>query len=219
MIKNVESLPKFVQFLLRYIRAIIFVVLGGLYCIAFFFVRGRGGSEGPVPIVTTESRIVKLVDVQEYVPPPPATSVVQVQEQPKASEVVEEVEEIQEQKAPETNVVQAAPAATSGGSEGIEYFPQHKITEVPVFPTKDVQARMVYPQMAYKQGIEGVVYLELFIDDEGNIRKIEVLKDPGHGFAEAAIAAFDGIKCKPATANGKPVAVRFRYPVRFQIKK
>ena len=69
--------------------------------------------------------------------------------------------------------------------------------------------------MAMKQGIEGVVYLELFIDENGNIRQVNVLKDPGYGFAEAAIAALDGITCKPALMNDKPVAVRFRYPVRF----
>ena len=69
--------------------------------------------------------------------------------------------------------------------------------------------------MAMKQGIEGVVYLELFIDEAGNIRQVNVLKDPGYGFAEAAVQALDGIVCKPALMNDKPVAVRFRYPVRF----
>ena len=69
--------------------------------------------------------------------------------------------------------------------------------------------------MAMKQGIEGVVYLELYIDEAGNIRRINVLKDPGYGFADAAVAALEGITCKPAMMNDKPVAVRFRYPVRF----
>ncbi|HNY21606.1 MAG TPA: energy transducer TonB [Treponemataceae bacterium] len=83
--------------------------------------------------------------------------------------------------------------------------------------TQTILSRIEYPAMAMKQGIEGVVYLELFIDEAGLIRKISVLKDPGHGFAEAAIAAITGLRCKPASANGRPVAVRFRYPVRFAI--
>lgn len=218
MIKDVQSLPKVLQFLLKYIRIIIFIILVGMYILAFFLIKGAGVNES-TPIISTEAKIVKLVDVQEYIPPPPASQVVQVQEQPVASEIVEEVEEIQEQEAPQTNVVEVNQTVFAGAAgDGIEYLPQHKITEVPVFPVKEVLSKVVYPSMAYKQGIEGTVILELFIDDEGNIRKIEVLKDPGHGFAEAAVAAFDGIMCTPATANGKPVAVRYRYPIRFKIK-
>ena len=71
---------------------------------------------------------------------------------------------------------------------------------------------------AYKNSIEGVVYLELFIDAKGIIKKIKVLKDPGHGFAEAALKAFDGIVCQPALVNGEAVPVRFRYPVRFSLR-
>jgi 4-diphosphocytidyl-2C-methyl-D-erythritol kinase len=89
------------------------------------------------------------------------------------------------------------------------------ISVVPEIPTKSILSKIEYPKMAMKQGIEGVVYLELFIDENGNIRQVNVLKDPGYGFAEAAIAALDGIICKPALMNDKPVAVRFRYPVRF----
>jgi protein TonB len=47
-----------------------------------------------------------------------------------------------------------------------------------------------------------------------------VLKEtpPDKGFGAAAVAAFKGIKGAPAEANGKPVAVRYRYPVRFELK-
>ena len=101
--------------------------------------------------------------------------------------------------------------------EEIDYVPQHKISVIPEIPTKAILSKIEYPKMAMKQGIEGVVYLELFIDEAGNIRKVNVLKDPGYGFAEAALAALDGITCKPALVNDRPVAVRFRYPIRFML--
>ncbi|HOV14543.1 MAG TPA: energy transducer TonB, partial [Spirochaetota bacterium] len=101
----------------------------------------------------------------------------------------------------------------------IDYLPQHKISDVPILPTDEIKSRMVYPPLANKQGIEGIVYLELYIDQFGNIKKIEVLKDPGYGFAEAALKALEGIKVKPAMSNGVPVAVKFRYPIRFTLKK
>lgn len=153
-----------------------------------------------------DAEIFKLVDVEEFVPPPPPPPVIEKKEvvvnSVKASETIQETEkEVVE-------VEEEVPVE-------IEYVPQHKISVVPEIPTKAILSKIEYPKMAMKQGIEGVVYLELFIDEAGNIRHVNVLKDPGYGFAEAAIAALDGIICKPALMNEKPVAVRFRYPIRF----
>lgn len=147
-----------------------------------------------------DAEIFKLVDVEEFVPPPPP--VIEKKEvvvnSVKASENIQETEK---------EVVEI--------EEEIDYVPQHKISVIPEIPTKTILSKIEYPKMAMKQGIEGVVYLELFIDENGNIRRVNVLKDPGYGFTEAAIAALDGITCKPALVNDKPVAVRFRYPIRF----
>ena len=153
-----------------------------------------------------DAEIFKLVDVEEFVPPPPPPPVIEKKEvvvnSVKASETIQETEkEVVE-------VEEEVPVE-------IDYVPQHKISVVPEIPTKSILSKIQYPKMAMKQGIEGVVYLELFIDEAGNIRHVNVLKDPGYGFAEAAIAALDGIICKPALMNEKPVAVRFRYPIRF----
>lgn len=152
-----------------------------------------------------DAEIFKLVDVEEFVPPPPPPPVIEKKEvvvnSVKASETIQETEK-------EVVEVEDAPVE-------IEYVPQHKISVVPEIPTKAILSKIEYPKMAMKQGIEGVVYLELFIDAAGNIRHVNVLKDPGYGFAEAALAALDGITCKPALVNDMPVAVRFRYPIRF----
>ena len=155
-----------------------------------------------------DAEIFKLVDVEEFVPPPPPPPVIEKKEvvvnSVKASETIQETEkEVVE-------VEEEVPVE-------IEYVPQHKISVVPEIPTKAILSKIEYPKMAMKQGIEGVVYLELFIDEAGNIRKVNVLKDPGYGFADAAIAALEGITCKPALMNEKPVAVRFRYPIRFML--
>ena len=147
------------------------------------------------------AEIFKLVDVEEFVPPPPPPVI------EKKEVVVNSVKNSEHIQETEKEVVEV--------EEEIDYVPQHKISVVPEIPTKTILSKIEYPKMAMKQGIEGVVYLELFIDESGNIRRINVLKDPGYGFAEAAVAALEGITCKPAMMNDKPVAVRFRYPVRF----
>ncbi len=147
------------------------------------------------------AEIFKLVDVEEVVPPPPPPVI------EKKEVVVNSVKTSENIQETEKEVVEV--------QEEIDYVPQHKISVIPEIPTKAILSKIEYPKMAMKQGIEGVVYLELFIDENGNIRRVNVLKDPGYGFADAAIEALEGVVCKPALVNDKPVAVRFRYPVRF----
>ncbi|MGO8694021.1 MAG: energy transducer TonB [Rectinemataceae bacterium] len=116
------------------------------------------------------------------------------------------------------STAKAAPSETSAGPEEPEYFPQYEITEVPVIPTAEILSRIEYPPIAARQGIEATVYLELYIDKDGVIRRIVVLKDPGYGFAGAAVKALEGVVTRPARVNGQPAAVRFRYPIRFVLK-
>ena len=146
----------------------------------------------------SQADVFKLVDVQEYTKPESQSEEIVVQ-QPKASERVLETEK---------KVKDFDESA---------FLPQHKISTVPVIPIREVLSKIEYPPMALRQGIEAVVYLELFIDSKGAIKNIKVLKDPGHGFAEAAVAALKGIVCVPANTNGKNVAVRYRYPIKFTL--
>ncbi|MDR2344063.1 MAG: energy transducer TonB [Spirochaetaceae bacterium] len=91
---------------------------------------------------------------------------------------------------------------------------------LPYLDEKAIRSRLVYPPIALRSGLEGIVYIELYIDREGRVRRIEIIKEnpPGRGFGAAAVKAFEGISGRPAQANGEAVAVRYRYPVRFQIK-
>ncbi len=161
------------------------------------------------------AEVFKMVDVVEYVPPPPsrpketvppeATVNVAVQA-PVASDILETEKIVVETDRPITTSV-----VTERVEESIDYVPQHKVSRVPVIPAQKVLDRIQYPELAAKQGIEAVVYLELHIDRTGRIRNILVLKDPGYGFAQAAVTALEGMVCQPAAANGEAVAVKFRY--------
>ncbi len=173
----------------------------------------------------SDNTIFKMVDVQEYIPPPPEPEKREKKVQPEetvkvpprdsiAEEIIEtekEVEVAEPDTVPSEPVEEPAPVL-------IEFLPQHKISVPPTMPTDEILARIKYPPLANRQKIEGVVFLELYIDKYGEIRNIIVLKDPGYGLAEAAVAAMKGIRVEPAEANGIPVAVRLRYPIRFKLR-
>ena len=192
---RVEALQKYKPLA----RPLLFALVIAIHVIVLICV--RFSISNAVPEEEKVAEIFKLVDVEEFVPPPPPPVI------EKKEVVVNSVKSSENIQETEKEVLEV--------EEEIEYVAQHKISVVPEIPTKEILSKIEYPKMAMKQRIEGVVYLELFIDENGNIRRVNVLKGPGYGFAEAATAALDGIVCKPALMNDKPVAVRFRYPVRF----
>ncbi|MFW5786119.1 MAG: energy transducer TonB [bacterium] len=203
-------------------RAVTIVAIAAglhLYLILTFAIRTEGPEE------REDVTIFRMVDVQEYVPPPPEPEpepeppepeeVEELPEEEIAEEVIETEEEIEETEEPPP----PRPAAPGPPAPPeIDYLPQHMISAAPQIPTDEVRENIRYPSLANRRRIEGVVYLELYIDDEGTIRDIDVLRDPGYGLGDAAVKAFDGVKVVPAEANGVPVAVRFRFPVRFQLR-
>jgi periplasmic protein TonB len=82
------------------------------------------------------------------------------------------------------------------------------------------EVRVEYPEQAKKKGVQGVVVLDLLIDDTGRVRDVALIDGPGFGMNEAAISAVRGFRFHPATSQeGKPVAVRIRYGYRFVLER
>ena len=128
---------------------------------------------------------------------------------------------IETDEEPDQIVVSGLIAPSRGDSSGQdEYLPMHRISVAPVFSEKEIKDRLIYPPIALRARIEGMVYLELFVDRQGEVRRITVLRESpeNRGFAEAAVKAFEGLRGAPAQANGITVGVRYRYPVRFAIR-
>jgi len=80
------------------------------------------------------------------------------------------------------------------------------------------QSQPVYPSLARRRGKEGVVVLKLSISETGHLTHVELIEDPGHGFAEAAIEAVRSSSFSPAHYNGKPVAMQATLPIRFTLR-
>jgi len=102
-----------------------------------------------------------------------------------------------------------------------EYLRRHQISALPLLPESEIARAIVYPRNARRLNIEGTVTLELFIDRQGTITDVRILRETplDRGFGEAALNAFRGIRAlRPAELNGEPVAVRFQYNLRFTLR-
>jgi protein TonB len=80
------------------------------------------------------------------------------------------------------------------------------------------RAPVRYPLIARRMGREGKVLLRLTMDESGKLLGVEVLKDPGCGFAESAVEAVKKSRFSPAHRNGRPVPSRVTLPVRFALE-
>jgi len=70
-----------------------------------------------------------------------------------------------------------------------------------------------YPDAAKQAGIEGSVFAKLWIDKEGKVKDVVILKSPSEIFNPAVVEAAMQWVFTPAVMNSGPVAVWF--PVRF----
>ncbi len=77
-----------------------------------------------------------------------------------------------------------------------------------------------YPDMARRARIEGKVILQVVISKAGTVGDITVMREPAAdlGFSEAAIAAVEQWRYRPATQNGRPVDVFITVVVTFSLE-
>jgi TonB family protein len=75
----------------------------------------------------------------------------------------------------------------------------------------------VYPEDARKARLEGQVVIKTVIDEQGKVQEPAVEKSSGHpNLDQAALDAVSNWKFKPATLEGKPVAVHYRMTINFK---
>ena len=74
-----------------------------------------------------------------------------------------------------------------------------------------------YPELARKQGISGVVLVNVLIDTNGNVEKAEIFKSI-KGLDQAALEAARKFKFTPGTKSDQPVKVKMQIPFKFHLK-
>jgi TonB family protein len=75
----------------------------------------------------------------------------------------------------------------------------------------------VYPVPARRFGREGEVLLRLAIDEQGRLRRLEVLAGAGYGFTAAAVAAVQQSTFLPARKDDRPVSATAVLRVAFSL--
>ena len=74
-----------------------------------------------------------------------------------------------------------------------------------------------YTPEAKKAKIDGSVTVNLWVDEQGNVQHVRVVRGLGSGLDEKAIDAVRQYKFKPAMEDGKPVMVSLNIEINFKI--
>ncbi len=82
-----------------------------------------------------------------------------------------------------------------------------------------IYSNINYPGIARQNGVEGLVVIEFVVAKDGSIGKIKVSKDIGAGCGKEAARVIKSMPdWIPGKQQGKKVAVRYNFPVKFKLK-
>jgi protein TonB len=82
-------------------------------------------------------------------------------------------------------------------------------------PIRKVEPK--YPELAMRAGLEGRVWVKIWVDKEGKPRDVVILKSDAEIFNESAIEAARQFLFTPAYMNNGPVSVWVSVPFRFKL--
>ncbi len=80
-----------------------------------------------------------------------------------------------------------------------------------------LQERVVYPQEAKDEDVEGQVVIQFIVNEEGAVEDARVLRSPDDRLSEAALDAVRASRFTPGRQRGRPVKVRFAVPITFRL--
>ncbi len=85
--------------------------------------------------------------------------------------------------------------------------------------TKWVFERIVYPEVAKENGVQGRVVLSFIVDADGYVKNVTVLRgvDPSID-KEAVRVVSSSPRWKPGRQRDKAVRVRYNFPLNFQLR-
>ncbi|MDX1627945.1 MAG: TonB family protein [Fulvivirga sp.] len=167
--------------------------------------------------------LMEIPPTEQPPPPPPKIQQPEIIEVPDEEEIEEEIEvdldvEITEDQVIEDIIVEEAPA-----EEKVEEI--FTIVEDPAtFPGgrqafyKYVADKLKYPAQARRMGIEGKVFVQFVVNENGELTEVKAIKGIGAGCDEEAVRVIQNSpKWNPPKQRGKPVKQRIILPIVFKL--
>lgn len=119
----------------------------------------------------------------------------------------------------EINLFEDVPPPSQADDGEDVYFVVVEEMPRPIGGLESILRNVVYPEIARRAEVQGVVYVVAFVNEKGEVTKAEVQRGIGAGCDEAALAAVRKAKFIPGLQRGKPMKVRISIPIKFQLSQ
>jgi len=184
-----------------------FLITLVLMILGFIFIPEIKGGKYE-PRVTRAIRVDQLPpQLQNIVKPPPPAK-------PKMPVAAKSDEEVEEETIEKTDFTGLEKKEADVGFRP----PKFVAYEVAPQPLNQKIMYSAYSEAARQIGVEGTLFLELWIDTNGKVRNVIITKPLHHTIDKTAQEIAYKLKFKPAMQRDKPVAVRLSYPVTFKLE-
>ena len=197
------------------------IIVSLLFCIVAFKYFPK--IQGEKAKIEAPQELVNIEDVvntkQESAPPPPPKPPIPV-EAP-SDDVLDDIA-IGETELDVNEQVSAPPPppkqeVKQDDDEAVFFVAVEEQPE-PIGGIEAIQSKIVYPEIAKRAGVQGRVFIKAFVDENGVVKKAEVIKGIGAGCDEAAVQAVMQTQFKPGRQRGKPVKVQVSIPIVFKLQ-
>jgi TonB family protein len=143
----------------------------------------------------------------------------EAKQDPSAKEVTGLVQQVPEPSPTAPSPVQSASQSFGDvpGSPrtGTVYQPIQSISRNPSFK---VQLKPAYPPSERAAGIEARVIVEVYINENGTVDDVKLIKSGGRPFDQAVMKAVQDSSFEPGFRDDKPVPVRVQIPYAFKLR-
>ena len=82
---------------------------------------------------------------------------------------------------------------------------------------RQLQTQIRYPEMARRAGIQGRVFIQFIVDEQGDVIHPRVIRGIGGGADEEALRVVRQAKFTPGIQRGQPVRVQYSLPIYFRL--
>lgn len=98
-----------------------------------------------------------------------------------------------------------------------EYAPFAEEMSSPVGGIEGIVKNVHYPDMARKAGVQGRVFILVYVNEHGGVDDVKVVKGIGAGCDEAAVSAAKKTKFNPGKSKGQSIKTKLSLAINFKL--
>ena len=204
--------------------------------LAVLFAFDYSSKEKKVATLETETAAVEVEDmipITQETPPPPEAA-------PKIPNLSDQIDVVDDNIKIDDNMFQNLEDDANSGVEIMDYIesaPEEETIEEEAIPfqlveekpsfnggdanefSKWVNSRLVYPEIAKENGVQGRVTLQFTVNADGSVSNVKVLRGVDSSLDKEAVRVVSSSpKWKPGKQRDRAVKVTYTFPVIFQLR-